>query len=403
MSQRGLALGQAAASERPNAAVLASLPATAQITIVNSLPSLLALEAKWRGLEKTNRVPVTVFQSFDWISAWCSTYCVGDQPANLQTIAGYDDDRLVFILPLALEKRSGINVLHWLTDPFGQYGDILCAVDQCPRKWFAAARSLLHNLKGLDIMWLRHVREDSVLWSHCAEDFKNARHDERAPFLDLTLYSSEAQYDERYSGTQRKRRKKIRKHLEELGPVTFTQLPLGILTDRAIEHAMAEKNAWLTERGLINRVINCPGHVEFLKRLSRLKPQGMEMVVTEMKAGDRPVSWEVAFRVNGTHYTYLTSHENALTDLSPGRLHFDQSQRACLKAGVARYDLMVPHDQHKESWSSGAMPTHDLYHPLSAKGALAGRLYLQGLRPALRALYYRLPSSVLRIINPATG
>jgi CelD/BcsL family acetyltransferase involved in cellulose biosynthesis len=47
------------------------------------------------------------------------------------------------------------------------------------------------------------------------------------------------------------------------------------------------------------------------------------MVVTELRAGDRPVSWEISFRYGGTHFAYITSHACDLTDLSPGRLHFD--------------------------------------------------------------------------------
>jgi CelD/BcsL family acetyltransferase involved in cellulose biosynthesis len=381
----------------------AHLPATAHISLTTTLQGLLALEAGWRALEKNACTPTSVFQSFDWISAWCRTYCTGDAPQDLHIITGYDRDRLVFVWPLMVQRRMGLRVLCWLTEPFGQYGDVVCAQHECPRLWVANALRFLKRLKGIDMLRLRHVRDDSTLKSVASKELVDAKLNERAPYLDLTAFASEADYENRYTGAQRKRRKKIRKHLEEMGPVTFVRLPLGSESEAAITNALAEKNKWLAERGRINRVLGCPGHLTFLKTLSRSVPQGLDMVVTELRAGDRPVSWEISFRYGSTHFAYITSHVCALTDLSPGRLHFDHSQRDCLAAGIKTFDLMVPYDSHKESWSSGCMPTQDYFLPLTFAGRIAGNIYLRQIRPALRSVYYRLPQSVLRLINPSRG
>lgn len=380
-----------------------SIPATAHLTLVTSLTGLRALEQDWRALETNALGNPSVFQSYAWISTWCAIYCGDTSGADIHIFAGYDRNRLVFLWPLMLRRRAGLNVLGWLTEPFGQYGDVICAKDQNAQVWVNNALRFIRRLKGIDILRLRHVRADSVLASSAAHELINAHLDEKAPYLDLTTFATEADYENRYTGTQRKRRKKIRKHLEELGEVSFTRLPLGTLSDKAIAEAMAEKNKWLAERGRINQIMGCPRHTEFLRALSRVSPQAVEMVVTEMKAGDRPVSWEISFRFAGTHFAYITSHANDLTDLSPGRLHFDFSQRACLADGMKAFDLMVPYDAHKESWSSACMPTQDYYIPLSTAGSVAGRLYLSHIRPMLRSLYYRIPQSVLRYVNPLSG
>lgn len=379
----------------------AEIPATAHLSIISTLPGLLALESQWRTLEQSASTPTSVFQTFDWIAAWCKTYCSGDDGIDIHLIAGFDKSRLVFVWPLSRQTRKFVRVLSGLTEPFGQYGDVICAKSENPRTWIAAALRYMGSFKGIDILRLRHVREDSTLATVAADQLVCAKLNERAPYLDLTAFKTEADYENRYTSAQRKRRKKIRKHLEEMGPVTFTQLPLGNISDRAIDQALSEKNAWLVERGRINRVLKCPGHADFLKRLSHTTPQGVDMVVTELRAGDNPVSWEIAFRFGGTHFAYITSHVNALTDLSPGRLHFDYSQRACLAAGLQRYDLMVPYDPHKESWSSAMTPTEDYFLPFTLKGRIAGHAYLSHIRPALRNVYYRLPQWALRLINPA--
>jgi len=380
-----------------------SLPVTSCLTMVTSLAGLRALEADWRALEVNAQGNPSVFQSFEWIATWCSVYCNDDCDANIHIFAGYDRNRLVFLWPLMLKRRAGFNVLGWLTEPFGQYGDVLCAKGQNAPLWVTNALRYIRRIRDIDILRLRHVRDDSVLASCASKELISARFNEKAPYLDLTQFATEADYENRYTGTQRKRRKKIRKNLEELGGVSFTRLPLGSLSDKAIGEAMSEKNKWLAERGRINAIMGCPQHIEFLKALARVDQQSVEMVVTEMKAGDRPVSWEISFRFGGTHFAYITSHANDLTDLSPGRLHFDFSQRACLADGMKAFDLMVPYDAHKESWSSACMPTQDYFVPMSHAGAIAGKVYLAHLRPMLRSLYYRIPQSVLRYINPLRG
>ncbi len=377
----------------------AQIPATAHLSLISNLQGFLALREQWQALEKAACTSPTVFQSFDWLAAWCKTYCAPGHGADIQILAGFNNGKLVFAWPLAVQRPMGLRVLTWLSEPFGQYGDVICSSDEQPKLWIAAALHLLRRLNNIDMLRLRHVRNDSTLATVAAQFLVNARFDERAPYLDLTAFASESAYEERYTGTQRKRRKKIRKKLEELGPVSFTRLPLGAQSDRAIDEAIAEKNKWLAERGRMNLVLNCPGHAGFLKQLSRSAEPGLDMVVTEMKAGERALSWEIAFRFAGVHFAYITSHANELTDLSPGRLHFDYSQRACLSAGLSRFDLMVPYDAHKESWSSGCVPTEDYFLPLSRKGYWAGHVYLRHIRPALRNVYYRLPASVLRLIN----
>lgn len=378
----------------------ATLPASAYVSLISNLQGLRAIEAQWRALEKNAGTSITVFQSYDWIKAWCETYCAGDDCIDIHLITGYEHNQLVFVWPLALTHRHGIKVLSWLTEPYGQYGDVICANDQNARQWIGNALRFIERLKGIDLLRLRHVRADSALASVAEAELSNAHYNERAPYLDLTAFSSEAAYDERYSSTQRKRRKKIRKALEDMGEVSFQQLPLGALSDKAMTEAFSEKNKWLAERGRINRVMGQASHIDFLKHLSRSTPQGMDVVVTELKVGDTPVSWEIGFRFAGVHFAYITSHVNSLTDLSPGRLHMDLSQRACLAAGLKRFDLMVPYDAHKESWSSACMPTEDYFLALNWKGKIAGHAYLKTIRPWLRATYYKLPQSILRLINP---
>lgn len=380
-------------------AVAKGSDASATLSVVTSLSALRELEAKWRDLELNTQNYCSVFQSFDWVIAWSEIYISDKSRTSLHILAGYQDDQLVFLWPLMRNRQMGVATLTWLTEPFGQYGDVMCRKGQNARQWTESAVNFLKRLRDVDIVRLRHVRADSHLALHATHLLHDARAPDGAPFLDLQHYATEEDYDARYSSTQRKRRKKIRKGLEELGPVSFQCLPAGSLADVAMREAIAEKNAWLTERGRINRVLGCPQHLTFLKNLSRRRNGTVDVVVSEMKAGDRSVSWEVGFRHQNIHYGYITSHVNSMTDFSPGRLHMDQSQRDSLNAGMVQFDLMVPNDSHKDSWSSGVVATNDYYLPLSMKGAALGHGLIRTLRPFLRKAYYSMDASTLRRLN----
>ena len=385
-----------------NASVVVPVMSTLKIETITTLPNLQAIEADWRKLELANAGKTTVFQSYDWAKAWCDTCLNADTKSELFVVVGKIKGILVFILPLAKTRSHGLNILDWLTDPIGQYGDILCAQNQDPENWLIEVFKNLRATKGIDLVRLRHVRASGNVEAFAKRYLQGAKYDEPAAFLDLTAYKSEADYDARYTPAQRKRRKKIRKALEELGPVNFKTVAAGPEADNLIDASISEKNAWLSDRGRFNRVMGCPNHVNFLKSLSRIKSNTFSLLATELSAGGKPVSWEIGFRYQGTHFAYITSHVNALTDLSAGRLHMDLSQRKALADGQTSFDLMVPYELHKISWSSGTIPTNDYFMPVSTLGKVYGFAYLRLVRPILRKIYYRLPPQVLRFLQPIT-
>ena len=203
----------------------------------------------------------------------------------------------------------------------------------------------------------------------------------------------------RYDSQQRKRRKKIRKHLEEHGPLEFRMLPAGEEAEAAIDLATSEKLRWLETRGRYNRVLSCARHATLMKHLSRVSGTDFRMMTAALTAGGKPVSWELGFRYRGTHYGYLTAHMLEMTDMAPGRLTLDLSQRLALKDGMKVFDLMVPYDQHKESWSSMMEPVNDYFLPLTWRGRIYGSVYLGFLRPQIRSIYLHLPVPALRVLK----
>lgn len=378
------------------------LPLGGLLTLITSVSHLNTLSDQWQSLENNSAITPTVFQSFAWVESWAENYGMSGGETEIHVFAGFVENQLVFVLPLMKTTHLGVTTLNWLTDPIGQYGDILCAKDQSVAKWMSAALQLINRLKGIDIIRLRHVREQSTIGQYADKNFCDANLHEQAPYLDLTSFKNDAEYDARYNSQQRKRRKKIRSKLEEMGEVKFSTIAPGSSNDQAISEAIREKNDWLSERGRFNRVMGCPRHIGFLKSLSRSNTQGLEFVTSELTAGGKPVSWEIGFNYKGTHFAYITSHVNSMTDLSPGRLHMDLSQRLAIAGGQERFDLMVPNDTHKESWCSAKVDTKDYFLSVTTLGKVYGHIYLAMIRPMMRRAYYGLPSKTLKLLQPFT-
>ncbi len=368
----------------------------AQVSIVSSKQEFENIEADWRALERNCHVPPTVFQSFDWIKTWIDVHLSSPGLEQLFIVTGHRGSRLVFAMPLALSNNLGIRKLSWLTQPIGQYGDVLCDKSVDVTDWSEAALKFIREKNAADCLRLRHIRETSNIGPYAKAHWHDGKLNERAPAMDLTRFVNEAAYDARYDADQRRRRKRIRAKLEKFGDVCHEVLKPAAACE-SIDQALDEKLKWLGERGRHNQALHCAKHRAFLKAMAHLNSPCLKQITTRMSAGGKPVSWEVGFLYQGTQYQYLTSHMNDMTDLSPGRLAFDLSQRKALMDGIKKFDLMVPFDKHKESWASGSEPVTDFHFPLTARGAIYSGFYLGWARPMARKAYQNAPKPLLKL------
>jgi CelD/BcsL family acetyltransferase involved in cellulose biosynthesis len=384
--------------------LLRVVPPATRLSVVSDPAQFAALESSWRQLEASSPDRSNVFQSFDWLSNWAHVYGGSSATAGLHVVLGHRGSRLVFAWPLMRTKAGPLTILRWMSEPVSQYGDILLDTSEDAETWMADALTELRQTPGIDALRLRHVRADAAAAPFLQRYFRDSRMPEQAPWLDLSVFADEAAYDARYNAVQRKRRKKYRKSLEDaVGPVVFEILRPGLATDQAIEHAVSLKSEWIEQRGRHNQVLNCEEVKAFFKRLARRQSDTVQLVVSALTAGGKPVSWEIGLRQRGVHYAFLTSHVIDMEEFSPARLHMDLAQRLAIKNGIKSYDLMVPSDAYKESWSSHRCATADYHLPLSARGWVFGVIYLEQLRPVLRKAYYRMPERVLRLLKPILG
>lgn len=374
-------------------------PAAAAVDVIDSLDGLEALEADWRVLEDKAARPTQLFQSFDWCAAW-SRARAGDRCVGVAIITVRIDGRLVLVWPLMRVCVGPLCILRWLSDPYSQYGDVLIARDVDREVVLGAAWSRIRTLPGVDAIRLRHVRSDALAATFLSRHCRPAGEADTAPALDLTQFADEAAYDKRYNKTQRRRRRRIRQELEQRGALEFRLLRSGPEFDRLVGRIIDEKRHWLIERGLHSRPLADPHLADFIRGLAAGRK--LDVVLSVLSCAGEAVAFEIGLRFGRHHFGYITAHDHTLTDASPARLHMDLSQRRALNDGMRVFDLMVPGDPHKVSWSNMAAPVFDFCAPLSPLGRLYSFVYLEGVRPVIRRLYHRASPQMRRRIKRLT-
>lgn len=374
-----------------------------RLSVMTSVGGLKACAPLWRELEDNAGKSAGPFQSYDWCSTWLLHALRSGQACQPFIIAAYSGCNLVMLWPMMLTQVAGLRVLRWLSDPWSQYGDVLAGADHDAAGLMASVVEFIRQSRAADAIWLRHVRADADARPYLEAQFDRIGQYAGAPFMDLTQFPTETEYLARYDKPQRKRRKQIRRVLEQKGgALSFEVHTQGSAFIQGISDAIPQKRRWLSKRGLVSRPIFSSWMESFLLALATDTTGRLKPVCSMLKAGDRAVSYEIGLRYGDRHYCFITAHDVAMTNESPARLHMDYAQRSALNEGCRAFDLMVPLAPHKASWSSGHVAVGDYWLPLSPGGRVAGALF-KTLRPAAQALYHNTPEPLRRAARVLIG
>ncbi len=378
--------------------------------LLQSADALQAALADWQRLERASSQPAPGFQTSGWNLAWMQALA-GDAPhaAPCALLVRDGAGEPVLLWPLMRERYPlQMEVFTWLSDPYGQYGDVLTTLRE--DALMAAMHVALATLRTLggDLVRLRHVRADAACAPFLREVFRATQDDCAAPWLDLSAFASVEAYEKRFNREQRRRRRKIGKKLKQL---TGAEPTLRLMDEpreirAAMDRVLECKRQWLKEKGLVSRAL-FSGHaraflhalVEHLPPAPRADADTPALALSVLEAEGRQLSWEVGLRFRRRHYAWLTAHEPEFTRHSIGRLHMYLAQMQALRDGVKAYDLLVPDAPHKQSWSSHKTPVRNYFLPLSLRGRLLGATYLNHLRPFARDVYNRMPPQLRRLLR----
>ena len=320
----------------------------------------------------------TPFQWPSWLRAW-QHYLGGQADANLFTAIGYCAGQPVFILPLAVSKRLGAQVL---TSRGYQQSDYTAPiVGKLHLDSFAHAdgASILREIAGrignIDLIYL--PKQPSVL-----EDVAN-------PFVlaDAVPYHAGAHAIDFVAGEtweqslQRRRSSKTRRRLKE------KRAALAKLGQVSFRVAKNEEEA----RNLVGICLRAK--TEQLMKLGHwdpFSPPGVRDFLTDyFSANVTQSSWAVSLDVDGrpvvTAFGFRDSEQWLLYQMamsggpesrhSPGTHLLMNLMQHCIEQGVSRLDLGLGDESYKAEWCD-----EDIALQISAIGLTArGKVLKKGL------------------------
>lgn len=361
------------------------------VGVVSDHAGFDAIEKEWLALEAVADNP-RLFQSY----AWCRT--VWDHhrrhrrrfsPAVLTL---RERDRLVGLLPLQRTTSGFTRILTGFGEPYQQYTDVLLSPDAS----VAAARHLVDaacRMAGIDGIALLKVRDDSPIAGLLAERGAVRSNEDAAPYVDLTPFADFAAYHATINAKTRKNMRNARNRLARSGELVHRVLSDPVEIDALVARAHAGRERWLDAEGLTSRAFRDPTFGAFARSLAA-PGSGVAVMAMSLTLDGRPVADQWGLVFSNRYYAYVATWMPEFVEASPGKLHLEEVIRACHERGIAVADFLMPAVPYKFTWTDKAMPVADYSLALSPRATLYATLWTGRLRPLLKRLALRLPSSV---------
>jgi CelD/BcsL family acetyltransferase involved in cellulose biosynthesis len=367
--------------------------------VATTAAELEALGGEWQALERRSHGAI-FFQSW----AWCAHVvrilaAEADRPALQAAVAtAWRGETLVALWPMRVRTTMGARILCDLTDPFGQYADVVVDDEASVAPATLLARMLERAVAetGASGATFRKVRADSRLGHFLARRAGPMGETQLAPFVSMAGYGDFESYHATLKSKTRKNLRNARHRLERQGSVRHVALRRDPAMAAQLEQCLALRLDWLKERAQTSSAFNDPAFLPLLRKLSDTKSHGIDVMCMSLTVEDTPVSVHFGFAFGGRYYAYMAARNPVFDDCSPGKLHLEHVLRSCHAAGLGTADLLAPMMPYKLTWASGTVPVTDYGMAFDWRGQAVVGLWHGTLRTVGRRAFNALPERIRR-------
>ena len=333
------------------------------------------LEETWRAFEK--EADGTVFQTFDWLSTWQRH--IGNLGGTVPAVVTGRDasGALLFLLPLAVERRAFARRLTWLGADLCDYNGPLLSqrfTERFGATWFPALWQEILGLLRSD----PRFRFDYVDLPKMLDTVGSQPN----PFVSLEVHSNpsgayvatlgtdwEAFYAANRSGPTRKKERKQLKQLAEHGEVRFVEVDDPAAIAGSMATLIEQKSHAFARMGVVDNFAR-PGYRAFYLDLTSA-PRARDIVhVSRLDVGETVAAASLGLRFRGTYYLVLSSYQDGeLARFGPGRAHLNELLRHAVAGQFRRFDFTIGDEPYKRDWSDIVLRPYDHLQPVTIRGA----------------------------------
>lgn len=384
---------QPAATDPEDAAVAEPV----QITVHHALDAVASLETEWRDLETRVDDGLGYFQSFDWCLNWCRHYLEGpakDAGLQLQLVEFRVGRQLAGLLPLVERKqRYGLSTLETLGSPMTQYSNILLDTGILPVSKMRECWLTFSKQIKADAIIFDRMTENSQLASILDEANLTRETDDVSLLMNLEEVENWETFRDGFKKSVRRgRRRRFKKIEDELGKIDLEVHFGGSDAYRAaVRQALEFKRIWLKESGRNTSAFSGQHASDFLSSLEGESNAQHGALCYVMSAGGKPIAIELGFLTNRHYYCFLGSFDWSARNYSAGKVQMEQSLKWAIDNRISCIDFLGNYEAYQGDWSNGSVKMVSYSAARSIKGRLYARLWQQGLKPALKTTFRKLP------------
>jgi len=352
---------------------------------------LEALEQDWRAFQE--HADCTVFQSFEWLSAWQRNVGarIGARPL---IVAGREPSgQLAFLFPLMIEPGRLARRLRWLGSDLCDYNAPMLAPDYSDRHaagFHSHWREILDRLRGrsdwnYDLIDLEKMPETVGPQANPFLRLGPSLHP-RGAYLTTLTGDWDSYYTGKRSSATRRRDRTKRNRLGDLGEVKFVNPGSMAELNGTLDTLMVQKARALAEMGAVN-IFALPGYPEFFRELATA-PQTRELVhVSRLDVGSIPAAINLGVVFRGCYYHILASYEDGETArFGPGVAHLHDLLRYAIDRKCQIFDFTIGDERYKRDWYDIEKALYDYVAIASLRGGIAAApvLVLRRLKNRIR-------------------
>ena len=123
-----------------------------------------------------------------------------------------------------------------------------------------------------------------------------------------------------------------------------------------------------------------------LRTLCDQPASNLKLVTSVLRAGTRPVSYEIALRYKGRHLSCQTAYDKELAQHSPNLLHTYLSQVQALKDGLETFEILIAGDPGPKAWSDYTIGSSDFQSAFNLTGRMLSSRLAQYAKPVLQRI-----------------
>jgi CelD/BcsL family acetyltransferase involved in cellulose biosynthesis len=309
-----------------------------RVEVVSSPGRLAELEAPWHALWALSGNDV--FQHYRWIRTWADNTS-DRRDTRLLILLAWNGEDLIGILPCAIRRMRGLNVLQWAAQDFSDYCDVIVDSDREWRETLAALWAELRRVGRFDLVQLRQVRPDARVRRVLAQDHNGlrieARH-ERCLRIDCQWPNGEA-YFRSLNKKGRNNHTRGKRILEELGgPVAFRQIEVKEELAPALNRLLELKNRWLQQTDPTSPLLDRDAGL-LRAMLDGALSSGLATLFV-IEAGNTLVTASINFLYETKMQAYFTAYDPAFDRASPGTILIVDYAKWAFDRGMRQVDFL---------------------------------------------------------------